>query len=69
MDPRPGGVDMASKRHGWSDERPVDCYRPNSVLLRKCGPDERTIRVLCTVEEHPRTRHIDPDTIIEGLDA
>lgn len=55
--------------HGWSNERLVDCYRRNSVLLREYGPDERTIRTLCAVEGRLRARNIDPDHIIEGLDA
>lgn len=54
--------------HQWTNERLIDCYRRNSILLREYGPDERTIRVLCAVEEHLRARTIDPDRIIEEVE-
>lgn len=72
-DSHPFTVDIAASStpeyHGWSDERLVDGYRRNSVLLREYGPDERTIRTLCTIEERLRARNIDPNQIIEELDA
>lgn len=52
-----------------SDDRLVSCYRRNSKLLRRSGPDLQTIRVLCAVEECLRARDIDPDAVIDGLDT
>lgn len=52
---------------GWSDERLRSCYRRNSELLRAHGVDDRTVTVLCTVEEHLRARDIDPEEVIAGL--
>jgi len=52
----------------WSDERLVDGYRRNSVLLREYGTDSRTIRALCTIEERLRARGIDPDRIVAELE-
>jgi len=52
----------------WSDQRLVDGYRRNSVLLREYGTDSRTIRALCAIEERLRARDIDPDRIVEELD-
>jgi hypothetical protein len=72
-DSRPFDIDIAvsstPEYHQWSNERVVDGYRRNSVLLREYGPDERTIRTLCAIEERLRARNIDPDHIVEGLDA
>lgn len=51
----------------WSDERLRTCYRRNSQLLRIDGVDERTVAVLCRVEEHLRTRNIDPEAVIADL--
>lgn len=52
---------------GWSEERLVDAYRRNSVLLREHGVDERTVQTLCAIEECLRARSIDPDPIIQEL--
>jgi hypothetical protein len=72
-DSQPFGIDIVvpsiPEYHQWSNERLVDCYRRNSVLLREYGPEERTIRTLCAIEERLRARNIDPDHIVEGLDA
>lgn len=38
-------------------------------ILREYNPDERTIRTLCAIEERLRARNIDPDHIVEGVDA
>ena len=59
----------AVEYHEWTDERLIDCYRRNSVLLREYGADERTIRTLCAVEEHLRARDIDPDRIVRELEG
>lgn len=64
-----GNNPTISAYNEWSTERLVDCYRRNSILLREYGSDERTIRVLCAVEEHLRARTIDPNRIIEGIEA
>lgn len=53
----------------WSDERLVDGYRRNSILLREYGTDSRTIQALCAIEDRLRDRNIDPDEIVEGLDG
>jgi uncharacterized protein CbrC (UPF0167 family) len=72
-DSRPVGVDIDSHQtpayHDWSSERLVAGYRRNSVLLGEYGADERTIRTLCAIEERLRARNIDPDEIVEELDA
>jgi hypothetical protein len=72
-DSRPVAIGIASLQtpeyHGWSTERLAEGYRRNSVLLREYGADERTIRTLCAIEERLRARNIDPDRIVEELDA
>ncbi|MCO8243622.1 MULTISPECIES: hypothetical protein [unclassified Haladaptatus] len=63
------GTSPASPYDEWSDERLVDGYRRNSLLLREYGIDDRTIQALCAIEERLRARDIDPDRIVEGLDT
>jgi hypothetical protein len=53
----------------WSDERLVDGYRRNSVLLREYGADDRTVQALCAIEERLRSRGIDPEGIVEELEG
>lgn len=72
-DSRTFSIDIASLQtseyHGWTTKRLVEGYRRNSILLREYGTDERTIRSLCAIEERLRARNIDPDKIVEELDA
>lgn len=51
----------------WSDDRLVDGYRRNSILLKEYGTDQRTICALLAIEECLRARGINPDEIIEEL--
>ncbi|EMA42220.1 hypothetical protein C448_11836 [Halococcus morrhuae DSM 1307] len=53
--------------HVYSDDRLRQCCRRNSRLLREYGPDWRTIRTLCAVEERLRARDIDPIEIVAEL--
>lgn len=63
------GISCTSEYDEWSDERLVDGYRRNSILLREYGPDDRTIHALCAIEERLRARGIDPSEIVEELDS
>jgi hypothetical protein len=53
--------------HTYSDDRLRECYRRNSRLLREYGPDWRTIRTLCAVEERLRARDIDPIDVVAEM--
>jgi hypothetical protein len=53
--------------HSYGDDRLRQCYRRNSRLLREYGPDWRTIRTLCAVEERLRARDIDPIDVVAEL--
>lgn len=60
--------DLAEREYDeWSDQRLRECYRRNSELLRAYGVDERTVTVLCIVEDHLRERDIDPEAVIADL--
>lgn len=63
------GIDesASSNYHTWSDERLIDGYRRNSILLREYNTDLRTIQTLCSIEEQLRARNIDPEKIIKDL--
>ncbi|MFC7188936.1 hypothetical protein [Halocatena marina] len=63
------GIDESASPHyqTWSDERLIDGYRRNSVLLREYNTDLRTLQTLCSIEEQLRARNIDPEKIIKDL--
>lgn len=71
--PKARGIDidesLTPNYYEWSNERLIDGYRRNSILLREYGADGRTIQALCAIEECLRARNIDPERIVKKLDA